>query len=194
MKNNFFIIFFSLFIGAKVFGESVLIESKIINLDKNKETSIFKNEVVITTQDNSKITSEYAEYDRVNGVIKLKENIKAIDNKNNIIESENAIYYENTKVFKSFGPTKIITSDQYIIEGSDITFDNQKKFITSSNKALVTDLDNNKIYLDNFEYIVENNIFKSVGYVKIEDKLNNTYEFSQVYIDTKKKRNSWYWY
>ena len=31
------------------------------------------------------------------------------------------------------------------------------------------------------------NIFKSVGLVKIEDKQNNTYEFSQIYIDTKKK-------
>ena len=32
-----------------------------------------------------------------------------------------------------------------------------------------------------------NNIFKSIGYVKIEDKLGNVTEFSQIYIDTKKK-------
>ena len=41
--------------------------------------------------------------------------------------------------------------------------------------------------MDSFEFEINNNIFKSVGLVKIEDKLDNVYEFSQVYIDTKKK-------
>ena len=41
--------------------------------------------------------------------------------------------------------------------------------------------------MDSFEFEINKNIFKSVGLVKIEDKLDNLYEFSQVYIDTKKK-------
>ena len=36
---------------------------------------------------------------------------------------------------------------------------------------LVTDLDNNKIFLENFEYQINDNIFKSLGYVKIKDQL-----------------------
>ena len=33
----------------------------------------------------------------------------------------------------------------------------------------------------------KDNIFRSVGEISIKDKKNNTYEFSQIYIDTKKK-------
>ena len=66
-------------------------------------------------------------------------------------------------------------------------FDNVKKLISSNKKAVITDQDNNKIYLEKFEYLIDKNIFKSVGYIKVQDKLKNIYEFSQIYIDTKKK-------
>ena len=41
--------------------------------------------------------------------------------------------------------------------------------------------------MENFEYLTQSNIFKSIGYIKIEDIKNNSYEFSQLYIDTKKR-------
>ena len=63
---------------------------------------------------------------------------------------------------------------------------NKKKAI-SNKKTIIKDLDENIIYLDNFEFLSDENIFKSVGQVKIEDKMNNEYEFSQIYIDTQKK-------
>ena len=59
--------------------------------------------------------------------------------------------------------------------------------ISSDKDTIITDQENNKIYLENFEYITRENIFKSLGLVKIEDLNGNTYEFSQIYIDTKKK-------
>ena len=47
------------------------------------------------------------------GLIKLKKDIKAKDGKNNIIEANNAEYYEKKKTLKSFGNTKIITRKLY---------------------------------------------------------------------------------
>ena len=85
------------------------------------------------------------------------------------------------------GPTKVTTSENYIIEGKDIVFNDGKKVIISDKNALITDNDGNKIYLDNFEYQIEKNIFKSIGYIKIQDKKENIYEFSQIYMNTKKK-------
>ena len=85
------------------------------------------------------------------------------------------------------GQTKITTSEEYVINGKNIIFDNIKKIIMSDEQALITDKDNNKIYLDKFEYNINQNIFKSIGYVKVEDKSKNVYEFSQIYIDTKRK-------
>ena len=60
----------------------------------------------------------------------------------------------------------------------------------SEKSAVITDQEKNKIYLDSFEYLTKKNIFKSIGYIKIEDIKNNSYEFSQVYIDTKKRKLS----
>ena len=41
--------------------------------------------------------------------------------------------------------------------------------------------------MEKFNYDINKDIFKSVGNVKIQDVNENTYEFSQIYIDTKKK-------
>ena len=82
--------------------------------------------------------------------------------------------------------TKITTTDNYTILGSDIFFKNNET-ISSEKDTLIEDLDKNKIYIKNFEYLVKDNIFKSVGYIKIEDIKDNLYEFSQLYIDTKKR-------
>ena len=61
------------------------------------------------------------------------------------------------------------------------------KKLNPNQASILEDLSGNKIYLENFEYIQEKNIFKSVGLVKILDKFDNTYNFSQIYIDTEKK-------
>ena len=187
MKSSFIIIFCSVFINSILFAESLYIESKNIILDKNKATSIFENEVVVITEDKQKIKSDYAKYNKSVGRIEFKKNIVAVDALNNIIKTDDALYNEKTNIFESIGPTTIITSERYIIEGNNIVFDNNKKFIASNEKTIITDEDNNKIYLENFDYQTESNIFKSIGLIKIEDNKENSYEFSQIYIDTKKK-------
>ena len=138
------------------------------------------------TQDNKTIKSEYAEYDKKNGLIKLKDNVTLIDQKNNTIQTEYAEYLENKKQFKSIGKTIIKTYDGYIVEGKDILLDKERTI--SKEKTIIKDLDNNIINLENFEFLSDENIFKSLGQVKIKDKRNNIYEFSQIYIDTKKKK------
>ena len=146
-----------------------------------------KNQVIVTTEDENVIKGEYAEYDKIKETLLIKKNVIAKDNKNNTIKTEYAFYNDRTKIFESLGPTQVITTENYIIEGENIIFDNSKKIIFSEKKAKITDEDKNLIYLQNFEYKTESNIFKSVGFVEIKDQLNNTYEFSQIYIDTKKK-------
>ena len=175
-----------LFFFNPIFAENLSIQSEIINIDKNRQITIFKKNVVFKTQDNKTIKSEYAEYDKLNKLIKLKDKITLIDERNNIIEAEYAEYHESKKQFKSTGPTIIKTFNGYFVDGKDIILDKNRAI--SKEKTIITDLDNNIINLENFEFLSDKNIFKSIGQVTIEDKKNNTYEFSQIYIDTKKKR------
>jgi len=187
MKNNFIILILIFLFSGNSLAENILIEAKKISLDKKNQISIFEDDVNVSTLDGNNIKSEYATYNKIKEVIKLKKNIVATDKEKNTIYTESAEYDKKKDFFRSVGNTKIVTSENYIINGKDINFDNKKGFITTDENAVIIDNDNNKIFLDNFSYNTKEYIFKSVGYTKIEDKEGNVYEFSQLYIDTKKK-------
>ena len=186
MKNNIIILLILFFLSPKLFAENLQIQSKNILLDKDGKTSVFKNEVIVETKDKT-IKGNYAEYNKEKGLLIIKDNVVAIDNKGNLIKTELAEYYEKEKILISKGMTNIVTSEKYQLKGTNLRIDSQKKIISSENEAILVDLDGNSIYLSSFEYLINKNVFKSVGYTKIIDVNNNTIEFSQIYIDTKKK-------
>ena len=167
------------------FADNLLIQAKNIKLEKDGMTSIFEDEVKIQTNDKV-ITSDFVKYNKNSGYLLIKNNIIATDKKNNVVNAELAEYFEKEEIFKTKGVTKVITSEKYVLNGSNILIDNKNKIIKSNEPSSLTDLDGNKIYLNTFEYQVEKNIFKSVGNVKIIDNKKNNFEFSQIYIDTKK--------
>ena len=186
MRNKilfFLVIFFSF---EKLCANSLQITSKNIVLDKNRETSIFENEVFAKTDTNHTVQSEYAEYNKKIGMIIFKNNVKLEDNKKNKIITQYAEYDEKNKVFKTEGVTKIFTSENYVLEGKDIVLNKNESFIRSNSKATIFDKDKNTIYLEQFEYNRNNRIFKSIGNIEIVDKFKNSYNFSQIYIDTDK--------
>ena len=185
MKSKIFLIFFSFFL-SKLCAENILITAKNISIDKNDNSSIFQNEVVVETQ-NKNIKSDYAKYDREKGYLILKNNVIISDKKNNKLFTNFVEYFEQDKIFKTKGKTTIETEEKYILNGEDLLIDNQKKIIKSDKNSFLSDPDGNEIFIENFQYVVEKSLFKSIGHVKIQDINNNEYEFSQVYIDTKKK-------
>ena len=127
MKNKVSIFFLIFFTCGKLFAQNLKIEAKNITLDKNQELSIFENDVSIKTIDGDILKSDYAEYDRKLGKITLKNNVSLIDKNRNEITTNFATYQEKGKIFLSIGPTKIITTDNYLIEGEDIKFNGEEK-------------------------------------------------------------------
>ena len=186
MKSKIYIFILTCLFFSNALAENLLIQAKNITLDKDKVTTIFENDVVVKAK-NKTIKSQYVKYNKKTGLLILKKNIIAEDNNNNIITAENAEFDENKEIFKTFGPTNIITSENYEVKGRDITINNKIKTISSNQPTLINDPEGSIIELQSFDYQMKNNIFKSIGSVKISDKLKNNYEFSQIYIDTKKK-------
>ena len=144
MKNSFLILYFFSILTSVLFAESVQIQSKNITLDKNKEFSIFEKDVVIVTEQKDTIKSDYAEYRKKEGIIRLERNIIATDKENNRITTNFAEYNEIEKIFTSKGQTEILTSEKYLIVGSDIILNNKTNIIKSDKEAKITDQDNNK--------------------------------------------------
>ena len=81
-------------------AENLNIEAKEITLNKQNNTSIFENDVIIKTNEGKQIFSDFAEYNKKLGLIKLKGNIKVVDDKNNIIETNYAEYNEKNNCLK----------------------------------------------------------------------------------------------
>ncbi len=157
MKNSLYIILLSFFVFQSASSENLNIQSKNISIDKDTKKALFTGNVIAT------------------------------DESNNILKTENAEYSKDLKLLESKGKTNIITSEGFKVSGKNMLFNNSNKIIKSKEPSIIEDLDNNKIFLESFEYSTQKNFFKSTGKIKFLDKNNNSYNFSQVYIDEKKR-------
>ena len=187
MKNNFLLVLLFSIISNFLLADELDIKAKNITLDKKNNISIFENNVEVIDQLNNLFKADYVEYNKSTNFLLLKGNIYSKDVKGNIFKTEEATYDNDKKIFKSFGISNFETLNGYKVKTSDVFLDNKNGLISSQKKTIIEDRDNNKIYLNNFEYLREKNIFKSVGSIKIIDNLNNSYNFTQIYIDENEK-------
>ena len=134
------------------------------------------------------INSYKVQYDSINEVTIFEGNVSSVDEKGNRLFSEYAKYDKLKERIETKGDTKIITSGGYEIFGANIIFDNKKSFIYSNNKTKIIDKDGNNISVEMFNYSILTNIFFSKGNIVVKDINNNNYNFSEVYIDEKKKK------
>ncbi len=137
--------------------------------------------------DNLNIQSSSITIDKKRQLTIFKEGVVATDGKKNTLKSSYAEYDKDLKLLKSLGETTIITSEGFFLSGSNIIFDNKNNFLKSDESAIIRDLENNSIYLESFEYSTNNNFFRSTGKIKVTDEKNNVFNFSQIFIDEKKR-------
>tara|TARA_B100000780_G_C21121355_1_gene454276 strand:- start:251 stop:2590 length:2340 start_codon:yes stop_codon:yes gene_type:complete len=160
MKNNFFIItfIFVVFSSFELFSQELEIKSSKIKYDDKNKVTLFEGSVEAKDEKNNKFFTSYAKHNKIQ------------------------------KLFETIGETKIITSEGYEILGSNIILDNEKKIIYSNYSTRIKDKDGNKILVSMFNYSILTNIFFSKGEIKITDLNNNKFNFSEIYIDEKKKK------
>ena len=139
-------------------AEDLNIKANSINIDKDNKYATFEGQVV------------------------------AQDLYNNILKTDKAIYEKNNDLLITSKSTNIVTSEGFKIKGTKIKFDNKNKTISSESKATITDKDNNNIIVNMFIYSIEKNIFTSKGNIQIIDFNKNQYNFSEIFIDEKKRK------
>jgi len=161
MRNNFFILFNFLFFI--LFTDNLL----------SNELKITSSEVKISKKDSK---------------VLLKGKVKAVDENNNTLQAEEAEYLKNEDLLNSFGLTKIITKEKYLLESKNVVFDNKNKIIKSDFPTKIFDPDGNEIIVTMFNYNSIKNILFSQGKIQLSDKNKNIYKFSELYIDEKLKK------
>ena len=187
MKNNFILVLLFVSFSNFLFAEEFDIKAKNISIDKKKSITIFEGNVELKDEFNNLIKSDYVEYNKITNFLKLQGKIIIKDKNNNIFNASVATYDNNNKLFKSSGESSFETIKGYKIKTSDLVINYKNFSVISNNQTTIKDLDGNSIKLENFEYLKEKNIFKSIGKINLTDKLNNIYKFSQLYIDEEKQ-------
>ena len=134
------------------------------------------------------ISATEVRVDRDNQIVYGEGNVEISDVEKNLIKSEKAEYNKAKNLLKAFGKTYIETSEKFEISGTDIFYDRQKKIIYSQNDTVIKDRDGNRVFVNMFNYLTEKKMFLSKGNIKIIDKRNNEYLFSEIYIDEKKRK------
>ena len=162
MKNKlnifFILILVNFFYFYGISAEELKINAESININKNTKTVFLKNQVSI------------------------------IDEKKNHLEAIEADYLKEKDLVRTFGPTKVKTSESFYITGSTFTFDNFNGFISSDQPAIILDREKNEISVQNFYYDRNKNLYSSKGKIKVLDKNGNTFFFTEIYIDEKKEK------
>ncbi len=157
MRNRIIIFLIFFLYSVSAYTDNLKIQALNITIDKNSKTTVLKNQVIAEDDQNNKLTTEHA------------------------------VYNKELQKIETIGETTLITSKGYSVKGKNIVFDKKNNFIKSKEPALIKDLENNLIYLNNFEYLISDGLFKSLGEIEIHDSKDNKYYFSQVYIDENKR-------
>jgi len=134
------------------------------------------------------INAKSIEIDKSNQIISAKGNVQILDEKENLILSNEIKYDKSKQLVTTFGETFITTSENFKIKSKNIVYDNNKRIIFSDKNTEITDMDGNTILVSMFNYIIDKNMFLSKGEIKIIDNKKNEYFFSEIYIDEKKKK------
>ena len=113
--------------------------------------------------------------------------VKIIDNEGNILKTEKATYNKIKEKILTYNNTEVTLKDGYKLVAKNISYNITKKILKSNNNTFFTDTDGNIIETSMFHYDVLNNLFSSIGKIKILDINKNKYFFKEIYIDTKKK-------
>ena len=79
MRSSILLLTLIFFYNTISLAENIKISAKKILLDKNENTTIFKNEVSVLNSEGDNIKSDFAEYNKDLGTLILKKNITITD-------------------------------------------------------------------------------------------------------------------
>ena len=154
MKNKLIIIvLYLIFHQINLIANELDVTAIKINLDNNTKTITLDGDVTAVDKKNNKIITDYAEYNKDQGFL------------------------------QTAGKTKLITSKNYFLTGSNLRFDENNQIISSNKRAEIKDIEGNLFQVEMFNYSIKKNQFFSKGKIKLLDIKNNEYEFSEIYIN-----------
>ena len=189
MKIKFFInisIFFLIFSNFNLFADTIFFNSKNIKIENEGEMIYASKGVANIPSKSLMIEGDKFIYDKANSELTIFDNIKYIDQENDIIiKSQKMIYNELTNIVLSKSKTLITVENNYEINSSDISYDRNLNKISTQEFTDVNDKAQNEFLFSNgFVFDVLKEIISSKK-VTIKDKNLNKYFFENSKLNLK---------
>ena len=191
MKNNFLISVILIFIFSFSFNSKVKSEelqfnaNEIQSLEKGNKI-IASNGVEIKGPKGMVIKADNAKYDKIQSIIKIKDNVKISDSINNsILTTNEATYFVKEDKIISKDETVIEIEEKYIIVTSNITYDRKLKEIFSESQTTVQDNSNNILNANNFKLLIDDKILEA-KFINLIDSDSNEHniEIAKLNLET----------
>ena len=189
MKIKFLInilIFFLIFSNSNLFADTIFFDSKNIKIENDGEMIYASKGVANIPSKSLMIEGDKFIYDKANSELTIFDDIKYIDQQNDIIiKSQKMIYNELTNIVLSQSKTLITVENNYEINSSDIFYDRNLNKISTQKFTEVNDKAQNEfIFSNGFVFDALKEIISSKKVV-IKDKNLNKYFFENSKLNLK---------
>ena len=188
MKNNKFffkILFFLIFFFNFNFLLSDEFEFKASKIETTNNNNKIKGTGGVEVNDKKDliITGQQFEYNKLNSILVVNDNVVIKDSlNNNLIKTEKIIFNKISNIINTANKTIIELDSGYLIESSSLIYDRNLNVITSDNKTFVTDPYENKLTMRAFQYSTINRMLSAQD-VEIIDIEKNYYNIKNIKYD-----------
>ena len=188
MKNNkyfFKILFFLIFFFNFNFLLSDEFEFKASKIETTNNNNKIKGTGGVEVNDKKDliITGQQFEYNKLNSILVVNDNVVIKDSlNNNLIKTEKIIFNKISNIINTANKTIIELDSGYLIESSSLIYDRNLNVITSDNKTFVTDPYENKLTMRAFQYSTINRMLSAQD-VEIIDIEKNYYNIKNIKYD-----------
>ena len=188
MKNNKFffkILFFLIFFFNFNFLLSDEFEFKASKIETTNNNNKIKGTGGVEVNDKKDliITGQQFEYNKLNSILVVNDNVVIKDDlNNNLIKTEKITFNKISNIINTANKTIIELDSGYLIESSSLIYDRNLNIITSDNKTFVTDPYENKLTMRAFQYSTINRMLSAQD-VEITDIEKNYYNIKNIKYD-----------
>jgi len=183
----FFLLTFLAFNTTFIKADEFNITANEIIVDKENKILIGKGSVEAIDSEGKIVYADKITYKKTKKFLLAEGNVKISDIEGNILKANKATYDKKNELINTYENTELILKEGYRLLTKNIVYDSKEKKLNSNQDSFISDSDGNIIETSMFEYLINSNLFSSVGKIKIIDINKNKYFFKELHIDTKKK-------
>ena len=187
-KKNLFVFLLSLFVfNLNLNADEFDISANEILIDKENEILIGKGSVQAVDSGGRRINANKITYKKSREFLIAEGEVKIADIDGNILKTDKATYDKINELIITYDNTELVLKEGYKLITKNISYNTVKKILSSNENSFFSDSEGNIVETSMFQYDIEDNLFSSIGAIKIIDINKNKYFFKEIHIDTKKK-------